>query len=57
MIKKVTRKGDLKIEGANASWVASGETLKNISLHTLPGTLCAVIGPVGSGKVIYIIKK
>lgn len=39
----------------SASWVGSKDpseqSLKNINLRLRRGKLCAVIGPVGSGKV------
>lgn len=42
-----------------ASWTGSdvpaAMTLKNISLRIRKGKLCAIIGPVGSGKVMTIL--
>ncbi|XP_068086395.1 ATP-binding cassette sub-family C member 4 [Anabrus simplex] len=40
------------IQNLKAHWVPNSitETLSNVSLRVEPGKLCAVIGPVGSGK-------
>jgi ABC-type lipoprotein export system ATPase subunit len=40
-----------------AKWAPSSivNTLTNISLQVKPGKFCAVIGPVGSGKVSSIL--
>ncbi|XP_046984857.1 ATP-binding cassette sub-family C member 4-like isoform X1 [Schistocerca americana] len=43
-------KGEIRMDRATACWSAPQETLNDLSLHVLPGSLCAVIGPVGSGK-------
>ncbi|XP_075985131.1 ATP-binding cassette subfamily C member 4-like isoform X2 [Anticarsia gemmatalis] len=44
----------MELNKVNASWTGSTEpsevTLKNISLRVRKGKLCAIIGPVGSGK-------
>nr|UEO57356.1 ABCC2 [Conogethes punctiferalis] len=44
----------VEISGVTASWVAdappSEATLKNLTMRLRRGKLCAVIGPVGSGK-------
>lgn len=41
----------VNIEGASAYWTSDKTaTLENITLRILPGKLCAIIGPVGSGK-------
>lgn len=46
----------IQINKVSASWSNSDDpkemTLKNLSLRIRKGKLCAVIGPVGSGKVI-----
>lgn len=42
----------LHVDQISASWVDSQQsTLDDISLRVKPGQLCAIIGPVGSGKV------
>lgn len=38
------------LTGINASWTDNGSTLTDINLQIPPGTLCAVVGPVGAGK-------
>ncbi|CAH1105116.1 unnamed protein product [Psylliodes chrysocephalus] len=38
------------LTGINASWTDNGSTLTDINLEIPPGTLCAVVGPVGAGK-------
>ncbi|XP_049887665.1 ATP-binding cassette sub-family C member 4-like [Pectinophora gossypiella] len=44
----------VELSGVSASWTDSKEqsemTLKNISMRVRKGKMCAVIGPVGSGK-------
>nr|QJQ50001.1 ABC transporter family C protein ABCC2 [Ostrinia furnacalis] len=44
----------IELSGVTASWTTNGTpsdaTLKNLSLRIRRGKLCAVIGPVGSGK-------
>ena len=48
----------IQLNKVSASWTGNDNskemTLKNISLRVRKGKLCAVIGPVGSGKVIYL---
>jgi ATP-binding cassette subfamily C (CFTR/MRP) protein 4 len=41
------------ITNGSAKWISDSteDTLTHISLWVKPGKLCAVIGPVGSGKV------
>jgi ABC-type bacteriocin/lantibiotic exporter with double-glycine peptidase domain len=41
------------MKNVSAKWtkMQDGETLKSISLSMKGGGLCAIIGPVGSGKV------
>lgn len=42
----------IEIKDVTASWdIDEGVTLNNISLAIKPGQLCAIIGPVGAGKV------
>lgn len=43
----------IDIKNVTASWEehAAKKTLNEINLSIKPGQLCAVIGPVGSGKV------
>lgn len=43
-------KGTVKLTKASASWSFDLPTLTDINLHIKPGTLCVVIGQVGSGK-------
>lgn len=47
----------IEVMGVSAGWNDINEnspiTLKNISVRIKPGKLCAIIGPVGSGKVCY----
>ncbi|KAK9869552.1 hypothetical protein WA026_003305 [Henosepilachna vigintioctopunctata] len=38
------------LKNINSYWVHDTPVLKNLSIKLAPGTLCAVIGPVGSGK-------
>lgn len=38
------------IENVTACWTPGIPTLENISFRIIPGTLCAIVGPVGSGK-------
>ncbi|RVE50388.1 hypothetical protein evm_004925 [Chilo suppressalis] len=43
----------IELSGVTASWkdvTAEEATLKNLSIRVRPGKLCAIIGPVGSGK-------
>lgn len=43
----------LDIDHMSASWGDSEQnTLDDISISVKPGQLCAIIGPVGSGKVL-----
>lgn len=38
------------LSNVDASWTPNGRTLQNISIQIPPGTLCAIVGPVGAGK-------
>lgn len=40
----------LQIDGVSANWTPTTPTLENINLKIPPGILCAIVGPVGSGK-------
>ncbi|XP_056645129.1 ATP-binding cassette subfamily C member 4-like [Diorhabda sublineata] len=44
--------GDVKLSEVTASWTEASiiPTLMNINLHIEPGTLCCIVGNVGSGK-------
>lgn len=44
--------GTIKLTKVKASWLPNPivDTLTNINLHIKPGTLCVVVGEVGSGK-------
>lgn len=45
----------LDIDNISASWNNSLQnTLDEITFSVKPGQLCAIIGPVGSGKVIHM---
>lgn len=45
----------IQLNTVTAKWsgISSHDTLKNICLNLKPGQLCAIIGPVGSGKVCH----
>lgn len=36
--------------GLSASWTLDDKTLNDVTLRIRPATLCAIVGPVGSGK-------
>lgn len=42
--------GSVQLADVSASWTEGTPTLENISLKIQPGILCAIVGPVGSGK-------
>ncbi|KAJ8916751.1 hypothetical protein NQ315_013956 [Exocentrus adspersus] len=46
------KKGMIKVVKVNASWLPNPivDTLMNLNLEITPGTLCCVVGNVGSGK-------
>ncbi|XP_045472555.1 ATP-binding cassette sub-family C member 4-like [Harmonia axyridis] len=45
-----TEDNSIRLKHVDACWVPPTSTLKGISIKLPPGVLCAVIGPVGSGK-------
>lgn len=57
VVRRPSVAGDYMVELANvaASWTNSNVpeemTIKNLSMRIRKGKLCAIIGPVGSGKV------
>lgn len=51
--KEKTLKGEVSFWRSNSAWTDESATLSNINLLIEPGSLCAIIGPVGSGKVIF----
>nr|XP_023021441.1 probable multidrug resistance-associated protein lethal(2)03659 [Leptinotarsa decemlineata] len=44
------REHGIQFSDVSASWTENENTLKKISLQIPPGTLCAIVGPVGAGK-------
>nr|CAH7712852.1 unnamed protein product [Callosobruchus chinensis] len=44
------REGSVSLNNVSAAWIKGVTVLKNITLNLKPGTLCAIVGPVGSGK-------
>lgn len=51
-IPEQEKQGTVKLTKVKASWQPNPivDTLSNIELHIKPGTLCVVVGQVGSGK-------
>ncbi|KAL1513745.1 hypothetical protein ABEB36_003115 [Hypothenemus hampei] len=49
---QVENAGLIRLSEATASWLPNPivETLININIELQPGTLCCIVGPVGSGK-------
>lgn len=45
-----SKDNSIKLKHVEASWVPPNPTLRAIDLVIQPGTLCAIVGPVGSGK-------
>lgn len=52
IISEQEKLGTIKLTKVKASWLPNPivETLTNIDLHIKPGSLCIVVGQVGSGK-------
>ncbi|XP_044728782.1 ATP-binding cassette sub-family C member 4-like [Chrysoperla carnea] len=48
--KGETKTGEINIKNMTASWIKGSPILHNITTKIRPGELCAIIGPVGSGK-------
>ncbi|GJQ86164.1 hypothetical protein Trydic_g13443 [Trypoxylus dichotomus] len=48
-IQKTTRKS-VEVKSVVAKWTSEANTLENITFNVPDGKLCAIIGPVGSGK-------
>lgn len=49
--EKTTNEPSIDVDSVTAYWKSEfSPTLVNIKLRILPGTLCAIVGPVGSGK-------
>ncbi|XP_074034745.1 ATP-binding cassette sub-family C member 4 isoform X2 [Leptinotarsa decemlineata] len=42
------------LTNVSACWVPENYTLKHITLRIQPGSLCAIIGPVGTGKSSFL---
>lgn len=40
----------IQVDGVSANWTPTTPTLEDIHLKIPPGILCAIVGPVGSGK-------
>ncbi|XP_057653038.1 ATP-binding cassette sub-family C member 4-like isoform X2 [Diorhabda carinulata] len=45
-----TKDGGISLSNIEASWTPNNRTLQNIDIRIRPGTLCAIVGPVGAGK-------
>lgn len=43
--------GRVLVNDVSAAWTPGVDVVAGASLTLAPGTLCAVVGPVGSGKV------
>ncbi|XP_049948143.1 ATP-binding cassette sub-family C member 4-like [Schistocerca serialis cubense] len=50
-------KGEVSLQHVSATWDGANPSLSSINLNVLPGTLCAVVGPVGCGKssLLYLL--
>ncbi|CAH0557997.1 unnamed protein product [Brassicogethes aeneus] len=51
---KHTSDGSLLVSNVDAEWVEGNTVLENISFTVPKGSLCAIIGPVGSGKTTIL---
>ncbi|CAH0557993.1 unnamed protein product [Brassicogethes aeneus] len=51
---KHTNDGSLVVSNVDAEWVEGNTSLENISFTVPKGSLCAIIGPVGSGKTTML---
>ncbi|CAH0557995.1 unnamed protein product [Brassicogethes aeneus] len=51
---KHTNDGSLVVSNVDAEWVEGNTLLENISFTVPKGSLCAIIGPVGSGKTTML---
>lgn len=51
------KEGGIVMDGATAKWDpdTTEQTLSDVTLKIAPGSLVAVVGPVGAGKVIHEI--
>lgn len=47
---EMTNDRGVVLHNVDASWIKENKILKNININIPPGSLCAVVGPVGSGK-------
>ncbi|CAH1117973.1 unnamed protein product [Phaedon cochleariae] len=47
---ETTEDNGIQLTNVSASWTSDSSTLKDITLNLPPGTLCAIVGPVGAGK-------
>lgn len=45
-----SKKGTIAVTNANCEWLPKSNTLSNVNLLVQPGTLCCIVGNVGSGK-------
>ncbi|KAL3283449.1 hypothetical protein HHI36_006594 [Cryptolaemus montrouzieri] len=44
----------IRLKHVDASWIPSTPILRDLNFKLAPGTLCAVIGPIGSGKSSFL---
>ncbi|XP_018564831.1 probable multidrug resistance-associated protein lethal(2)03659 [Anoplophora glabripennis] len=51
--------GSIKVANARAGWLPAALTLTDVSLNIKAGTLCCILGKVGSGKtsLLYLLLK